>query len=262
MFPLLKDAPSPYRLVWGESISTLQIPLKSDMMERGGKMEKLVEQIKEFSLFDGMIPEDIAAVLHCIGHSVKTYNKGEFISLTSEQVKWVGIPLNGSVQMLKEDIWGDRVILAFITPGQIFGETFACNKDTVSTVSFLSAEATRILFLPFHQVLTSCGRSCAYHHRLIENMVTLIADKNFQLMEKIEIISKKSLRAKILTYLGQEARRHGSLQFQTSFGRVAMAEYLGADRSALTRELLNMKRDGLIDFYKNSFQILEPKAFH
>lgn len=225
-------------------------------------MDTLVEEIKGYSLFEGMIPEEIASVLHCIGHSIKTYEKGEFISLTSEQVKWVGIPLSGSVQMLKEDLWGNRVILAFITMGQIFGETFACNKDTVSTVSFLSADATRILFLPFHQVLTSCGRSCTHHHRLIENMVTLIADKNFQLMEKIEIISKKTLRAKILTYLGQEARHHSSLQFQSAFGRVAMAEYLGADRSALTRELLNMKRDGLIDFYKNSFQILEPKAFH
>lgn len=226
----------------------------------GDNMTHLTEQLKSFSLFEGMVQENIQSVLHCIGYTVRTYNKGEFISLTSEQVKWVGIPLTGSVQVLKEDLWGDRVILASISQGQVFGETFACSRDTVSTVSFLSAETSQILFLPFHQLLTSCGRSCAFHHRLIENMVTLIAEKNFQLMEKIEIISKKSLRAKILTYLGQEARQNGSLRFEAPFGRVALAEYLGADRSALTRELHSMKADGLIEFHKNTFTLLQPQA--
>lgn len=88
-------------------------------------------------------------------------------------------------------------------------------------------------------------------------MVTIIASKNVTLMDKVDVISKKTLREKIATYLLQEAGKQNSPYLDIPLGRVQLAEYLCADRSALTRELKMMKEEGFIDFDKNSFHILK-----
>ena len=84
----------------------------------------------------------------------------------------------------------------------------------------------------------------------------MLTEKNRMLMEKLEITSKRTLREKILAYLSLTAERSGKDYFEIPLGRVALAEYLCADRSALTRELNNMRSDGLIDFDKNTFRII------
>ena len=112
------------------------------------------------------------------------------------------------------------------------------------------------MFLPFAKVLNSCSAACEFHHRLIENAVKLMASKNIELVQKLEIISKKTLREKILTYLSIIANNSGSY-FKTDMNRSDLADYLCADRSALSRELSKMKQDGLIDFDKNTFRLLK-----
>ena len=224
-------------------------------------MDKLIDELIKFPIFSGMDGTEIQSVLQCIGYSIHEYKKGEFISLESDWVTWIGIPLDSSVQMVKEDIWGDKTILSFIPSGQIFGETFSCSQNPISTVSFFSVDSSRILFLPFRKVMISCGRSCVFHHKLTTNMVSLIAQKNYQLLERLEIISKKTLREKILAYLSQEAEQQKSKEFKIPLGRVEMAEYLGANRSALTRELNDMKKDGLIQFEKRQFTLLQSAEF-
>ncbi|MBR2008655.1 MAG: winged helix-turn-helix domain-containing protein, partial [Peptococcaceae bacterium] len=96
----------------------------------------------------------------------------------------------------------------------------------------------------------------AFHHRLIENLVQLIADKNLALMKKVEVVTKKTLREKILAYLSQQAQLQSSEYFEIPLGRLELAEYLCADRSALTRELNAMRLDGIIDYDKNVFRLL------
>ena len=99
--------------------------------------------------------------------------------------------------------------------------------------------------------------TCTFHHRLIENMVRMIGDKNVQLMRKIEIISKKTLREKALAYLRLQAEAQQSQRITVPLGRVELADYLCANRSALTRELAAMKQDGILDYDKNTFVLLK-----
>ena len=111
------------------------------------------------------------------------------------------------------------------------------------------------MFLPFDRVMNSCTNTCVFHHQLIENMVRVIAMKNRDLMRKVEVVSKKNLREKILAYLSLQAQLHESRYFEIPLGRVELADYLCADRSALTHELSKMRDDGLIDFDKNMFRV-------
>ena len=98
--------------------------------------------------------------------------------------------------------------------------------------------------------------ACVFHHQLIENMVTIIAQKNRDLIRKVEVVSKRSIREKLLAYLSIQAQAQQSRYFEIPLGRVELAEYLCVDRSALTRELVKMKADGLIDYDRNCFRIL------
>jgi len=215
-----------------------------------------ISKIKEFPLFFGIKEGDLPAMLACLGSYVRSYQKGEFIFLSSETIQCVGIILTGTVHMMKEDIWGNKTVLAFLKQGDLFGETFACGSKKNSLVTFYAATNCIVFYLPFYKILHECNMSCVFHHRLIENMVRLIADKNAQLMDKVEVTSKKTLREKILSYLSLQAQIQQKNYFEVPLGRLEFAEYICADRSALTRELNNMKLEGIIDFDKNAFHLL------
>ncbi len=214
------------------------------------------QQIGEMSLFSQIKPEDIRPMLACVGGYTKTFPKGSHLLLSDEPAPSVGLVLSGSVHTLKEDVWGSQSILAVSHAGELFGESFVCAGMTTLSVSFYAPEETLVLYMPFHRVMHSCSNSCQFHHQLTENMMTMVARKNIKLMQKLEIISQKTLRERILTFLSAEAMRSGSRYITISMNRSELADYLCADRSALSRELSNMKKEGLLDYDRSTFSLL------
>ena len=218
-------------------------------------MQNFLNEINS-PLFDGIRPEDRQAMLYCIGYHIGTYQKGEIVAFEAENIKHIGILLSGTVDMVKEDLWGNKTMLVRIRKDEMFGETFACGNDNQSVVTFLVSENAKILFMPFGRVMHSCTRACGFHQQLIENMVHIIANKNRDLIRKVEVVSKRTIREKILCYLSIQAQAQESRYIELPLGRLELAEYLCVDRSALTRELAKMKEEGLIDYDKNCFRIL------
>ena len=218
-------------------------------------MQEIIKTIPS-PLFDGIGPQEREAVLACVGYHIGTFRKGETVAFEAENIRHIGILLSGSLDMVKEDLWGNKTMLVRMGPSEVFGETFACGQDSVSLVSFVVSEDARILFLPFDRVMRSCTMACAFHHRLTENLVYILAAKNRDLIRKVEVVSKRTLREKILAYLSIQAQTQNSRYFEIPLGRVELAEYLCADRSALTRELAKMKAEGLLDYDKNCFRLL------
>ena len=208
------------------------------------------------ALFDGIDPKDRRAVLSCTGYHIGTFRKGDIVAFEAENIKHIGLVLSGSVDMIKEDLWGNKTMLIRSRKNDLFGETFACGSDNLSVVTFIVSQDARILFIPFDRVIRSCTMACVFHHQLIENMVRIIAGKNRDLMRKVEVVSKRTIREKLLTYLSLQSQLQQTHYFEIPLGRVELAEYLCVDRSALTRELAKMKEEGLIDYDRNCFRIL------
>lgn len=219
-------------------------------------MQTNISRLLQLPLFAGIREEDLPAMLDCLGVYQKSYQKGEMILLESNQVRFIGVIISGTVHMVKENAEGSQALLVSMTEGELFGESFSCGSQQAASVSFLAASPCQVLFLPFYKVVHSCNISCVFHHRLIENMVRLIGDKNVRLMQKIEILSQKTLREKILSYLQYKMEEQGNGSVILPLGRQSLADYLCADRSALTRELARMQDDGLIRYEKNTFEIL------
>lgn len=216
--------------------------------------------MKKSSILPGQAPifrdigeEDLGALLRCLGSRSRDYEKGEVIILDQEEVPGLGVVLRGTVHMCKEDFWGSQTLLAYLKEGELFGETFALQRQARSSVSFLAATDCRVLFLDARHILRPCQRACLFHCRLTANLFDLLGKKNVQLMEKIEAISKGSLREKILTYLSIQAQRQGSKYITLPLTRTEMARFLSVNRSSMTRELSRMRDEGLIDFDRNTF---------
>ena len=235
-------------------VATL-LPLGYNKAKEAMDMKDILPEVNS-PLFAGVDPEDRKTMLGCIGYHIGTFKKGDIVAFEEENIKHIGIIISGAVDMVKEDLWGNKTMLVRMRKDELFGETFACGSDNLSVVTFLVSEDARILFMPFDRVMHSCTMACVFHHRLIENMVAIIANKNRDLMRKVEVVSKRSIREKLLAYLSIQAQTQNSRYFEIPLGRVELAEYLCVDRSALTRELVKMKEDGLIDYDKNCFRIL------
>lgn len=207
----------------------------------------------EIKLFKDINAGDLTPLLHCMRSYNDSYKKGELIETDRKGETYIGIVMSGSVHMMKEDINGNQTMLAYMNAGEIFGESVAISHQPKEYVSFLAATDCEIMFLSMHMIMHNCGAQCEFHHQLTQNMFGLIAEKNANLMEKIEVSTKKTVREKIMAYLSIQAQKSESNYIQLPLSRTELAAYIGANRSAMTRELALMKEEGLIDFDKNTF---------
>ncbi len=209
------------------------------------------------SIFEGIEESQKDALFSCLQSVKKSYLKGEIIIDSGEKITSVGYVLDGNIQISKDDFSGNKVIIGRASKGETFAEAFVCAGIEKSKISIEALEDSQILFLDFKRILNVCSNSCPFHKKLIENIIKVIAQKNLFLQERIELLSKKTLRERIFYLLNKEKAKCGESIFEIPYSREQMAEFLGADRSALSRELSAMQKAGLIDFHKNSFKVYQ-----
>lgn len=213
-----------------------------------------MEKINNMPVFSGLSGEEVRKILGTANASIKRFRKSEYIYLAGDYIDNLCIVLNGTVQMIQEDILGYRSIITALGDGAVFAENFLGQRCKRSIVSYLAASDSEILMLSLEKILNG---EDLHNTRFVANVIAVLADNNTRMLEKTDIVCKKTLRGKILTYLEQEIGRQGSEIVEIPFNRTDLANYLDADRSALTRELSRMREEGLIDFEKNSFRIIK-----
>ncbi|WP_424245210.1 CRP-like cAMP-binding protein [Elusimicrobium posterum] len=216
-------------------------------------MDKNIEILAQSSLFNGVDIKDIEDGLFYLNPVTKKYKKGEVIILSGTKVTDVGIVISGKVQIVKEDIRGNRSIIAEVGHSGIFAQALACARVQHSPVSVIAQGACEIIFINFDKIVNAHGSKIT--GKLIKNMMTLIAQKNILLNNKLEHISKRSIREKLLSYFNELALKAGSRKFALPFSKTSLADYLFIDRSAMSRELSAMQADGIIKFKDNNFEL-------
>ena len=213
--------------------------------------------IKKNELFKGIENNNLKSILSCLSAKVSVYKKGEYIYMAGENVYYIGILLKGQVVVLKEDENGNMNILSEISPGEMFGEALACAEIEISSVSVQAVETSEILLIDYKKIIKTCSSACTFHTLLIENMLKILARKTIMLNQKIEIVSKRTIREKLMTFLAIQKNITNSNVFTIPYNREQLSNYLYVDRSAMSRELGKMRDEGLIKFKKNRFEIIE-----
>jgi len=220
-------------------------------------MNKDFAVLSKCALFKNIDEKNLESLLSCLNTYTKKYSNDQYVFLAGNEINYVCILLSGSAEIIKENLAGSRHIMAFLGPAHIFAEGIVCTAQRISPVTIRVKEDSKILFIPFERITMSCGNSCNFHIQLIQNMMMILGEKNYNLNNKIELLSLKGMREKIASYLLNESKNNNSLNFQIVPNRNELAQYLNVSRTSMCRELAQMKELNMLDYYQNSFKLID-----
>lgn len=219
-------------------------------------MKEFFSILERCPLFDGVDSNDLSAMLACLNARVFSYQKNQVIFQEGDPAKYVGIVLTGAAQIVREDYYGNRSIVARIEPAELFGESFACAGVSALPVSVVAADDSQVMLIDCRRLTVSCTSACSFHSRIIFNLLRVVATKNLLFNQKIEITSHRTTREKLMAYLLIQAKQNKSSSFTIPYDRQSLADYLGVDRSAMAVEISKLRKDGIIACEKSHFELL------
>jgi CRP-like cAMP-binding protein len=222
-------------------------------------MENYYPVLKKCALFRRMEEKNLGPLVQCLGAQVRSFQAEDYVFFAGDEINYVGIVLTGVIEIMKENLAGNKHIVAFLGPADLFAEGIVCTMRRISPVTVRVKESSKVMFIPYERVIKSCGNSCDFHISLIQNMMVVLGEKNVNLNRKLELLTLKGMREKLASYLMNESAERGTSMFQIMLNRTELADYLNVSRTSMCREMARMKEEGLIDFYGNSFKIINKE---
>lgn len=217
--------------------------------------KKYYEIIEKCPIFSQKGEFPVEDTLSNLNAQIKQYSKGDFIHNSGEPFLKFGILLAGTAQACIDDIDGNRMIMAEINVGATFGESLCYLRIPDSPVYVYSSEKSEVLWLDPQKIIDNCETKLEFN--IQKNYTRMLAQRALSMNTRIQVLSKLRLRDKILTYLASVANDAGKNTFTIPLSREDLATYIGANRTALSRELSALQKAGVIDYYKNTFKILK-----
>ena len=126
----------------------------------------------------------------------------------------------------------------------MFGEIFTSNLN--SEYYLVATSDCDVLFMEYNGIIKRCKKACPFHSILVDNVFKLMSNKIMDNNEKIEVLMNKTIREKLRTYFSLMSKKRGKKSFHLPFSYTDLADYLSIDRSAMMREIKNLKDDGII----------------
>ncbi len=206
-------------------------------------------------LFRGIGEDSLAVMLECLKPRIRRCRQREIIVTRGQPFEGLGIIAGGRVALTRDMYSGNRIILGLLDEGDIFGEMVAFSDSKVWPMTVIAHEDSVLLFLPPGKITGTCSNICASHSALIMNMLTILSNRVLMLDRKIEHISAGSIRGKVSSYLLDMYRQAGKADFTIPLKRHELADYLGIPRPSLSREMIDMQRDGIIAFKGSDIEV-------
>ena len=225
--------------------------------ERRNFMEKFIPVLRDTRLFAGVASDEIDHMLGCLRARVKTFSRGEYVFRRGDEAGAVCVLISGELHVQNDDYWGNRSITGRVEVGELFGEAHAteCGGTVMSDV--VAQKDSTVMFFDVRKMLTVCTSACRFHTAVVQNLFFSVSEKNLGLEKKLDHLSRRTTREKLISYISEEARLSNSSSFSIPYNRQQLADYLSVDRSAMSNELCKMRDEGLLIFEKNRFTLLE-----
>lgn len=223
-------------------------------------MENYKNLLAQSLLFNGLTGEETKILIEDIGAVVKSYGKGQYVLEAGTTVKDMGIVIEGEATILKEDFWGNVNIVTPIEPGDIFAITYAIVEGCKTTVSVVTDKGCKVVWINGMKSYKPEGdrpqEIQKLYRVLSENLITALAQKNLVMNDKITYLSQRSIREKVMTFLGEQATVNNSNSFEITMNRQQLADYLSVDRSALSSTLSKLRDEEILLFSGKCFTLL------
>ena len=211
--------------------------------------------ILQCPLFQGLPPDALEYALSYFEAHVKAYEKGDFLHQVSFPLERFGLVLSGTIQVSMDDMDGHHIIMNNVSAGGLFGEAY-CFLGTDAPIYICAVTEAEVLWMRPTRVKAPRLPLQERDQMLANRFVAALASRTLSLNQRIQILSRRTLREKLITFLSQYATAQGDT-FTVPFDRASMANFLGADRSALSRGLSHLRKEGVLDYHRNQFRILK-----
>lgn len=208
-------------------------------------MEKYLSVLTQCPLFKGIEKNQLHDMVTCLHGKIIKFSKGSTIFQEGDPIQTVGVVLLGNVQIIQEDISGNRNVMTILQPSELFAEVFSCANILTMPVSVIALTDCEVLLLDCRHIFTH--DSCHFHNQLMKNLLRVMAKKNLMLSQKMRYMSQKTTQEKLMAYLYDQAKQQGKREFVIPHNRQSLADYLGVERSAMSFEISKLKKAGKID---------------
>lgn len=199
------------------------------------------------ALFYDITDQEVEAMIQCFRMRRCRFHPGQIICTYGESAGEVGVLVSGEAELVRLDYAGNRTILERLETGGVFGESLAFTPTLGDCVEVVSAVGSEVLFMEYSHIMKRCENACAHHSKLVQNMFRLVAEQTRRLSQRVEVLSRRSIRDKLMCWFQLRRLAAGADSFTLPFTLSALADYISADRSAMMRELKRMKEEGLVE---------------
>jgi len=215
-------------------------------------MEKYIDELSKCVLFKGLEKNEIMDILNKVTYRIEKYKKGQVIAIEGDDCNSLGIILKGKIEIQKIFPSGQVTTINNFKEGNIFGESLVFSDKHTYPATITAIENAEIMFIERENIV----KLSMLNSRILTNFVTVLSRRILMLNERISNLSQDSIRKKISGYLLSEYNKQKTTTIVLPYTRKKMAELLNVPRPSLSRELINMKEEGIIDFNKNEIHIL------
>ncbi|BDR87306.1 Crp/Fnr family transcriptional regulator [Clostridium tetani] len=215
-----------------------------------------IEVLKNSIVFKNIEEKDIIKILDSINYTIKFFHREENIAIEEDPCQSLGIIISGNVEIQKIFASGKVITIDRLKQGNIFGEVIIFSNMRKYPATITAVQEASIMFISKEEIL----KLCSLNSKFLNNFMGLLSNKILMLNKKVKNLSYNSIRQKVSSYLLQEYEKRGNLILKLNISRKEMAGLLGVPRPSLSREMIKMKEEGLIDFNKNIIKILDEEA--
>lgn len=219
--------------------------------------EALAKKILKCELFEGFEHSQLVSMLECFSPRVLSFSKGDYIVIAGDPYHGLGILVEGSAVITKENSAGSRVMLGVAAAGELFGEVIAFSGKEQWPANVQAQTDCSVLFLENNEIINQCSEACSFHSKLIRNLLRTVSNRAIMLNRRVEYLSMKSIGAKVASLLLEHMEKSGSHIFRLPMNRNEMADFLNISRPSMSREMGVMRDSGIIEFQKEAIRILK-----
>ena len=215
------------------------------------------QELKKSPLFRDISYESYQEMLQCFQAVQRTFRADELVyDFSTAKTDAVGVVERGTVSLIRIDEEGVSTVLEEMSVGGVFGRHLAFAGSVGDSLEIVSRTPCEILFFDYCHIFGRCERACTHHSLLVQNMLELLSGKAQSLSERVDVLSRRSIREKLLCYFRHLADQNGSCTFQLPFSLSTLADYIATDRSAMMRELKRLREEEIIKSDGRDFTLL------
>ena len=215
------------------------------------------QELEKSPLFQDISYEEYRSLLTCFQAVQKSFRSDDLIyDFSSPKNDAVGIVERGCAALIRIDEEGVATVMEELGPGGVFGRTLAFAGSSGDSLQVVCRTPCDVLFIDYPHILKRCEHACNRRSVLVQNMLRLMSDKAQALSQRVDVLSRRSIREKLLCYFRQLSERAGSNTFTLPFSLSTLADYIATDRSAMMRELKRLREEGAIRSDGRQFTLL------